>query len=150
MFTLDEITLFFWNVSNDARSKREGETKTKLVASWVGETYQQKAVSATGSGSQSSYALAHRSKASNLSSYSVPSSQAVVRVTATSKHRLSDDDTYADEVGRGAVSDNDEREGPEYEEARNSPLKGKKRANNNVRSILSLLCRYLSFCRASL
>jgi hypothetical protein len=116
----------------------------------VGETYQQEVASATRSGSQSSYALAHCSKASNLSSYSVPSSQAVVRVTATGKHRLSDNNTYADEVGRGAVSDNDKHEGPEYEEAHNSPLKGKQQANNNIHSISSLLCQYLSFCRASL
>jgi hypothetical protein len=116
----------------------------------VGETYQQEAASATGSGSQSSYALAHHSKASNLSSYSVPSSQAIVRVMATGKHQLSDNNTYADEVGRGTVLDNDECEGLEYEEAYNSPLKGKQWANNNICSISSFLCQYLSFCRASL
>ena len=146
MFTLDEITLFFWNVSNDARSKREGETKDKFVASWVGATSQQDAASATGS--QSSHALASRSKASNVSSCSVSSSRAVVKVT-TNKRRFTDDDTYADDVGGGAVSDNDELEGPECEEARNSPLKGKQRANNSVCCVLSFLHQYLRFYRAS-
>jgi hypothetical protein len=78
-------------------------------------------------------------KASNLSSYSVPSLQAVVRVIVTGKYQLSDNNTYADKVGRGTVSDNDERKGPEYEEAHNSLLKGKQWANNNVHSISSLL-----------
>ena len=133
MFTLDEITLFFWNLSNDARSNREGETKDKFVASWVGATHQQEVASASGSQS-----LVQRSKASNVSSRSVPSSWAVVRVT-TSKRQLSDDDTNADEVGGGAVSDNNEIEGVECEEARNSPFKGKRRANNNVCSFSSLL-----------
>jgi len=137
MFTLDEITLFFWNDSNDARSKREGETKDKFVASWVGASHQQEVTST--SGSQSSHALVHHSKASNISSRSVLSSRAVVRTTA-GKHQLSDDDTYAGEVSRGAVSDNDKLEGAECEEARNSPPKGKRQANNNVCSVLSLPC----------
>jgi len=138
MFTLDDITLFFWNDSNDARSKRQGETKDKFVATWVGTTHR-RGVTST-SGSQSSHALVRHSEASNVSSRSVPSSRVVVRATA-GKHRLSDDNTYAGEVGRGAVSDNDELEGAECEEARNSPLKGKRRANNDVCSVLSLLCR---------
>lgn len=138
MFTLDDITLFFWNDSNDARSKRQGETKDKFVATWVGTTHR-RGVTST-SGSQSSHALVRHSEASNVSSRSVPSSRVVVRATA-GKHRLSDDDTYAGEVGRGAVSDNDELEGAECEEARNSPLKGKRRANNDVCSVLSLLCQ---------
>ena len=147
MFTLDEITLFFWNISNDARSQREGETKEKIVAGWVRANRQQGASSA--SGSQSSRALTHRSKASKVSSNSVPSSQAVTRVTA-GKYQISDDDTHTNEVGRGAVSDNDEVEGVECEEARNSPAKGKQRANNKVCSVLSLLCRSLRFRRTSL
>jgi len=40
------------------------------------------------------------------------------------------EDAHASEVGRGAVSDDDEVEGAECEEARNSPAKGKQRANN--------------------
>ena len=137
MFTLDKLTLFFWNNSNDARSQREGETKDKVIAGWVHSTHQQEAASA--SGSQSSYALARRSKASNVSSNSVPSSQAMIRVTA-GKYRLIDNDAYVNEVGGVAVSDNDEVEGAECEEACNSPLKGKKRANNYVHSVLSVLC----------
>lgn len=147
MFTLDEITLFFWNVSNDARSQREGVTKDKVVAGWVRATRrQQEALSA--SGSQSSYALTHRSKASKVSSKSVPSSH-VSRVTA-GKFQMSDDNAYTNEVDRGAVSDNDEVEGVEREDALNSPAKGKQRANNKVCSVLSLLCRSLRFRRTSL
>ena len=151
MFTLDEITLFFWNLSNDARSKREGATKDKFVASWVGATREtsHEARASAASESQSSHALA-RSKPSNLrtsrsiSSRSVQSSQAVVNIAA-GKCQLSDDDAYADEVGGWPMSDYDELEGVECEEARNSPLKGKQRANNKVRSrtVLSLLHRYL-------
>ena len=133
MFTLDEITLFFWNLSNDTRSNREGGTKDKFVASWVGAIHQQEVASASGSQS-----LVQCSKASNVSSRSVPSSRAVVRIT-TSKCQLSDDDTNANKVGRGAVSDNNEVEGVECEEACNSPFKGKQRANNNVCSFSSLL-----------
>ena len=147
MFTLDKLTLFFWNNSNDARSQQEGETKDKVVAGWVYATHQQEAMSV--SGSQSSYALAHRLKASNVSSHSVPSLRAMIRVTA-GKYQLIDDATYANEVGGVAVSDNDKVEGVECEEARNSPLKGKKQANNNVRSVLSVLCRALRFCRTLL
>jgi len=147
MFTLDELTLFFWNNSNDARSQQEGETKDKVVVGWVRATHQQGAASV--SGSQSSYALARCSKASHVLSNSVPSSRAMISVTA-GKYRLIDDDTYANEVGGVAVSDNDKVEGAECEEARNSPLKGKKRANNNVRSVLSVLCRSLRFRRTSL
>ena len=147
MFTLDEITLFFWNVSNDARSQREGDTKDKIVAGWVHATRRQEALSA--SGSQSSHALTHRSKASKVSSMSVPSSQVVTRVTA-GKFQMSDDDAYTNEVGGGAVSDKDEVEGVECEEARNSPAKGKQQANNKVCCVLSLLCRSLRFCRTSL
>ena len=138
MFTLDNITLFFWNDSNDARSKQQGETKDKFVATWVGTTHRQGVTST--SGSQSSYALVHRLEVSNVSSHSVPSLQVVVRATV-GKRQLSDDDTYASEVSRGAVSDNDELEGAECEEACNSPLKGKQWANNDVCSVLSLLCR---------
>jgi len=137
MFTLDDITLFFWNDSNDARSKWQGETKDKFVATWVGTTHW-RGVTST-SGSQSSHALVRHSEASNVSSRSVPSSWVVVRATA-GKHWLSDNDTYAGEVGRGAVSDNDKLEGAECEKARNSPLKGKRQANNDVCSVLSLLC----------
>ena len=147
MFTLDDITLFFWNDSNDARSKRQGETKDKFVATWVGATHRQGVTST--SGSQSSHALVHRSEVSYVSSCSVPSSRVVVRTTA-GKHRLSDDDTCAGEVSRGAVSENDELEGAECEEARNSPLKGKRRANNDVCSVFSVLRRYLRSYRASL
>jgi len=64
----------------------------------------------------------------------------VIRATA-GKHQLSDDDTYASEVGRGAVSDNVKLEGAECEEAHNSPLKGKRQANNNICSVLYLLCQ---------
>jgi hypothetical protein len=140
MFTLDEITLFFWNLSNDARSNREGATRDKFVASWVGaarETSHVARASVT-SGSQSSHAFA-RAKPSNLrtshsiSSRSVQSSQAVVNVAA-GKRQLSDDDAYADEVDGWPMSDNDELEGVECEEARNSPLKGKQRVDNKVRS----------------
>ena len=137
MFTLDKLTLFFWNNSNDARSQWEGETKDKVIAGWVHSTHQQEAASA--SGSQSSYALACHSKASNVSSNSVPFSWAMIRVTA-GKYRLIDNDTYVNEVGGVAVSDNDKVEGAECEEACNSPLKGKKRLNNNIRSVLSVLC----------
>ena len=144
MFTLDEMTLFFWNVSNDARSQREGETKNKTVTGWV--NCQQEALSTTGS--QSSHALTHRSKASEVSTYSVPSLRAVAKITA-GKHWLSDDDAYSDEVGGGAVSDNDEVGGVEREEARRSPFKGKQRANNNVCPVFSLLRRSLRICRAS-
>src|SRR5712691_8223714 len=135
MFTLDKITLFFWNISNDARSQREGETKDKVIAGWVRATRQQGASSA--SGSRSSHALTHPSKASKVLSNSVLSSQAVTRVTA-GKYQMIDDDAHANEVGRGAVSDDDEVEGVECEEARNSPAKGKQRANNKVCSVLSL------------
>ena len=79
MFTLDELTLFFWNNSNDTRSQQEGETKDKVIVGWVRATHQQGAASA--SGSQSSYALAHCLKASHVSSNSVPSSQAMISVT---------------------------------------------------------------------
>ena len=138
MFTLDDITLFFWNDSNDARSKRQGETKDKFVTTWVGTTHW-RGVTST-SGSQLSHALVCHLEASNVSSCSVPSSQVVVRATA-GKHQLSDDNTYASEVSRGAVSDNDKLEGAECEESCNSPLKGKRQANNNICSVLSLLCR---------
>ena len=142
MFTLDELTLFFWNNSNDARSQWEGKTKDKVIVGWVHSTHQQEAASV--SGSQSSYALAHCSKASNVSSNSVLSSWAMIRVTA-GKYWLIDNDTYVNEVGRVAVSDNDEIEGAECEEACNSPLKGKKQANNNIHSVLSVLCQSLRF-----
>jgi len=137
MFTLDELTLFFWNNGNDAKSQQEGETKDKVVTGWVCATHQQGAASA--SGSQSSYALACHLKASHVSSNSVPSLWAMISVTA-GKYQLIDDDTYANEVGGVAVLDNNKVEGAECEEARNSPLKGKKRANNNIRSVLSVLC----------
>ena len=143
MFTLDEMTLFFWNASNDARSQREGETKNKTVAGWVNR--QQEASSTTGS--QSSRALTHRSKASEVSTHSVPSLRAVAKVTA-GKRRSSDDDAYSEEVGRGAVSDNDEVGGVEREEARRSPFKGKQRANNTVCPVFSLLRQSLRICRA--
>ena len=138
MFTLDNITLFFWNNSNDARSKWQGETMDKSVATWVGTTHWQGVTST--SRSQSSYALVHCSEVSNVSSCSVPSLWVVVRATA-GKHQLSDNDTYAGEVSKGAVSDNDKLEGAECEKAHNSPLKGKQQANNNVCSVLSLLCQ---------
>lgn len=146
MFTLDDITLFFWNISNDARSQREGKTKEKDIAGWVHAIRQQKTSSA--SGSQSSRALTHRSKASKLSSNSFSSSQVVTTVTA-GKYQMRVDDAHASEVGRGAVSDDDEVEGVECEEARNSPAKGKWRANNKVCLVLSLLCQSLRFCRTS-
>lgn len=147
MFTLDEITLFFWNLSNDARSQWKGETKDKFVATWVDAAHQQEVASA--SRSQSSRALAYHSKASGVSSHSVPSSRDVVGVM-TGKRRPSDDDTYADGVGRWAVSDNDEVDGVECEEARNSPIKGMQRATNKACPVSSLPRRYLRFCRVLL
>ena len=143
MFTLDEMTLFFWNVSNDARSQQEGETKNKTVAGWV--NHQQEASSTTGS--QSSHALTHRSKSSEVSTYSIPSLWAVAKITA-GKHWLSDDDAYSNEVGGGAVLDNDEVGGVEREEARRSPFKGKQQANNNVCPVFSLLRQSLRIYRA--
>ena len=155
MFTLDEITLFFWNLSNNARLKQEGATRNKFIASWVGST-QESSYVASASEPQSLHALAaHHSKPSDVctshsvSSRSIPPSWAVVKV-ATHKRQLSDDDTYANDGGGWAVSDCDELKGVECEEARNSPLKGKQRANNNVCSVLPLPHHYLRFHRASL
>jgi hypothetical protein len=63
----------------------------------------------------------------------------MAKVTA-GKHWLSDDDAYSNEVGRGAVSDNNEVGGMKREEAHRSPFKRKQQANNNVCPVFSLLC----------
>jgi hypothetical protein len=73
----------------------------------------------------------------------------VAKVTAD-KPQLSNEDTYTNDVGGGAVLDNNEVVGVECEEAYNSLLKGKQWANNKVYYILSLLHRSLIFCRALL
>lgn len=128
MLTLDNTTMYYWNLSNQARSTRHRAGKEHI------EDWQAGLQTKPRSGAQSSRGSTRSSgtttSSSRLShSQSVRSSLVSVRGPSANRVTNGDDDNAGD---LGGVSDRDELEGKEYEDARDSPRKGKQRIDSKV------------------
>ena len=126
MLTLDNTTMYYWNLSNQARSSQRGVGK-EHVEDWQAglqtnsQSGAQSSRGSTGTSGTTSSQLSH--------SQSVRSS--LVSVRDLSANRVTNgDDGGAD--GLGGVLDCNELEGKEYKYAHDSPQKGKQRIDSKV------------------
>jgi hypothetical protein len=138
MLTLDETTLFFWNLSNEARARRAGVTAQTPVANWVAVTVPgvpPPPVSQLSTGTQSSRAPSQPRSVRTMSAHSslfqssrsALSTQVSVKGYARAGRNNEDEASFV-----GGLSDHDELEGDEFKDAQNSPVKGKCRVNSKV------------------
>lgn len=138
MLTLDETTLFFWNLSNEARARRASVTSQSPVANWVNATVpgvppppvSQRSTSTLPSKvpSQTRTVRTMSTHSSRFqSSRSALSAQVSVKGYARAGRNNEDEDSFV-----GGLSDHDELEGDEFKDAQNSPVKGKRRVDSKV------------------
>jgi hypothetical protein len=131
MLTLDETTLFFWNLSNDARARRVSVSSQATVVNWVNATVPgilPPPVSQCSTSTLPSRAPSQTCTVRMMSTHSswFPISQSALSAQVSVKcyagvgRNNKDEDSFV-----GGLSNHDELEGDEFKDAQNSPVKGK-------------------------
>lgn len=137
---LDETTLFFWNLGNEARAERAGITAQTLVANWVNVTVPGLPSPPVSQSSTSTRTLSSRvlsqprsvrtmstQSSQSQSPRSALSAQVSVRGYARAARNNEDEGSFV-----GGIFDHDELEGDEFKDSQNSPVKGKRHVNSRV------------------
>ena len=132
MLTLDRITLFYHDLREEARAAQGDSDPDEHVTNWAAKV----AVASTPGKAQS------KGKGKARASCTTASLARSSKHTESSAVILSNRSTLDSNVGvkvvgedygeTGGLSDHDETRGEEYEEARNSPVKGKVRLSSSV------------------
>ena len=140
LLTLDQTTLFYWNLSNQyLKPKFSG---TNDVAAWtasipkgVRPSSRQSTSTPSLIGSGSSRTTATRPPFSAVSD--TPALSNSIKICEPEEDGLTE---------KGAISDRDETKGEEYEAKKNSPLKGQVRLLSKVRmsNVESIIFTYIS------
>jgi hypothetical protein len=120
MFTLDSTTLFYFDLSNNARSSKITNVQQKTVDEWA-------------------QGVPPRSKSGHaLPSFATSKSARFDAATSESTRSVIHPNVKTRTFDNGGVSDQDERTGAEAVIARNSPLKNGARVTREVRRPISL------------
>lgn len=136
LLTLDQTTLFYWNLSNDYL--KSNFTGTNDVASWSASIPD--GIKPSGKRTTSTPSMTNgRSATSRATSATRPPGSVVSRASALSNGIKLTDMAEEDHAERGPISDRDETRGEEYEAKKRSPLKDGKRLTSKASTIGSFL-----------
>lgn len=132
LLTLDQTTLFYWNLSNEYLKPKF--TGTNDVAQWSASI--PKGIKPSGKRTASTPSLiTSRSNASQTTSATRPPPSVVSQASALSNGIKVSGTDDNDLMEKGAISDRDETRGEEYEAKMMSPLKSGKRLTSAVSTI---------------
>lgn len=146
LLTLDQTTLFYWNLSNEYRKPKFSGTND--VASWTAGIPKGTKPSIERTNTTPSLSNS-RSNGSRATSATRPPSSVVSRASALSNGiQISGADTD-NLMENGAISDRDETQGEEYEAKKKSPIKGGTRLTSTV-SIINRLLLMCTDCKSCL
>lgn len=131
LLTLDETTLFYWDLSSSTKKDRSGAL---AVADWSAEV--KKKYGAPGSSNSKSNGTpsltSSRSKTAGISQPSTRRPPSVASQTSALSNGIKITGLDDELIDRGAFSDRDETVGQEYEDKKVSPAKGKVRLSSQV------------------
>lgn len=132
LLTLDETTLFYWNLSNEYLKPKF--TGTNDVAQWSASI--PKGVKPSGKRTTSTPSLSNTlSTTSQATTATHPPGSIISRTSAFSNGVKLAGVGEDDFEERGPFSDRDETQGEEYESKKQSPLKAGQRLTSKVRTI---------------
>ncbi|KAM6491758.1 hypothetical protein JOM56_012798 [Amanita muscaria] len=131
LFTLDSTTLFFYDLSNNARAS---QTTNQTVDEW-----------AQGIPANAKPRSGTRSVTNRVPSLTTSKSSRTQTTTSESTRSAFQACVKVKGIDDGGLSDQDERIGGEADLARNSPLKGKVRVNSKAGCLISLESAHLTF-----
>lgn len=139
LLTLDQTTLFYWNLSNEyLKPKFSG---TNDVEKWTANI--PKGTKPSSRKTASTPSLTHSRSSVSRTTATRPPASATSRTSALSNGiKISEEDDLYDNE-KGVISDCDETRGEEYEAKKNSPVKGATRLTSEVSTIKLLWILYV-------
>lgn len=145
LLTLDQTTLFYWNLSNQYLKPEFSGTND--VQSWTASI--PKGTKPSSERTNSTPSLTNsRSNASRATSATRPPPSVVSRASAFSNGIQISGTDEDNLMENGAISDRDETKGEEYEAKKKSPIKGGTRLTSTVSmlNLLLLMCADFKSC----
>jgi hypothetical protein len=137
LYTLDVTTLYYWNISNDATSDGSNTTHFNFNrwANGIQPSSKSDRTSSRHLHTSRVPSLTHSTKTGTSGASAPTSNRSALAGNVAIKPGRTGVSATINVNDIGGLSDHEEIEGEEYETAKNSPVKGKKRVNSQVSSV---------------